>query len=69
MAVLGFDEESRRMKVISINPGHSREEIIENTGFELLWTDEPAETDPPTEEEIRILREQIDPDRYFIGRA
>lgn len=69
MAVLGFDEESRRMKVISISPGHTREEIIENTGFELLWADELVETEPPTEEELRILREQIDPDRYFIGRA
>jgi acyl CoA:acetate/3-ketoacid CoA transferase beta subunit len=52
MGVLGFDEESHRMKVLSINPGHSREEIIENTGFELSWAEEIVETEPPTEEEL-----------------
>lgn len=69
MAVLGFEAESKRMQVLSINPGHTREEIIENTGFELLWADAVVETSPPTEEELRILREEIDPDRYFIGRG
>lgn len=69
MAVLGFEAESKRMQVLSINPGHTREEIIENTGFELLWADAVVETPPPTEEELRILREEIDPDRYFIGRG
>lgn len=69
MAILGFDEESKRMKVLSVNPGHTRGEIENNTGFELLWTEELTETAPPTEEELRLLREEIDPDRYFIGRA
>jgi glutaconate CoA-transferase subunit B len=69
MAVLGFEEESKRMQVLSINPGHSRKEIEENTGFELLWAKEITETDPPNQEELRILREEIDPEGYFIGRG
>ncbi|MDA3951135.1 MAG: CoA-transferase subunit beta [Spirochaeta sp.] len=69
MAVLGFAEESKRMHVLSINPGHTLEEITENTGFELLWANDLTETPAPTEKELRILRDEIDPARYFIGRG
>lgn len=69
MAVLGYEATSKRMQVLSINPGHTRQEIQEATGFELLWSDDITETRHPTEEELAILRTEIDPDGYFIGRA
>jgi glutaconate CoA-transferase subunit B len=69
MAVLGFEEKTKQMQVLSLNPGHTREEVQEHTGFELLWAEDLTETPPPTDEELRILREEIDPDRYFIGRG
>jgi len=69
MAVLGYEEESKRMMVLSINPGYTREQVQDATGFELLWSSDLSETKPPNEEELRILREEIDPDRYFIGRS
>jgi glutaconate CoA-transferase subunit B len=68
MAVLGFDPESKRMRVESIHKGHSFEEVQENTGFELLRAPEVVETPEPTAEELRILREEVDPNRYIIGR-
>ena len=68
MAIMGFDEETKRMKVLSINPGYSREDIKSNCGFELLWADKISETDPPHADELRILREEVDPQRYIIGR-
>lgn len=69
MAVLGYDEATRRMMVLSVNPGYTREQVQAATGFELLWAPEVGETKAPTAEELRILREEIDPNRYFIGRA
>jgi len=69
MAVMGFDETSKRMKVISLNPGYTREDVQQNCGFELLWEDRLKDTKPPTEEELRILRDEIDPYRYVIGRG
>lgn len=69
MAVMGFAEESKRMMVLSLHPGRTREEVQAATGFELLWAPEVSVTSPPTEGELRILREEIDPDRYFIGRG
>lgn len=68
MAIMGFDEKTKWMKVLSINPGYSRKDVQDNCGFELLWADKVGDTDPPHEEELRILREEVDPHRYIIGR-
>jgi glutaconate CoA-transferase subunit B len=68
MAVMDFEEESKRMRVRSIYPGYSFKDVQENCGFELLQAAKIEETKPPTEEELRILREEVDPYRYVIGR-
>jgi|GEM_PF-4724678 len=41
---------------------------FDNFGFELLKAPKVAETPPPTDEALRLLREEIDPYRYIIGR-
>lgn len=69
LAVLGFDEETKRMQVETIHPGVTKEEIIKETDFELLWSPEIAESTPPTEEELHILRTEVDPNRYVLNRA
>jgi len=68
MAVMDFEPQSKRMRVISINPGYSFKDVQENCGFELLQAPKITETKPPTEEELRVLREEVDPYRYIIGR-
>lgn len=68
MAIMGFEEKSKRMKVLNVNPGYSRKDIQENCGFELLWADMITDTDPPHADELRILRDEVDPQRYIIGR-
>lgn len=68
LAVMGFDDETKRMKLESIHPGLTLEDIKNNTGFELLIKEEPKQTPPPTKEELRILREEVDPFRAVIGR-
>lgn len=68
LAVLGFDEQSKRMQVESLHPDMTFEQVQENTGFELLKAPEVGRTEPPRAEELRILREEVDPYRYVIGR-
>ncbi|NLL20351.1 MAG: 3-oxoacid CoA-transferase [Firmicutes bacterium] len=68
LAVLGFDEETKRMQVETIHPGVTKEEIIAETGFELLWSPQITESTPPTEEELHILRTEVDPNRYLLDR-
>ncbi|MBS7635290.1 3-oxoacid CoA-transferase [Candidatus Bathyarchaeota archaeon] len=67
LGVMGFDEASKRMKLLSIHPGFTLEDIRENTGFELLIREEVSVTEPPREEELRLLREVIDPAGIVIG--
>ncbi len=43
------------------------EDVQKNCGFELLKADKIIETAPPTAEELRILREEVDPERYVIA--
>ena len=68
LAVMGFDERTKRMQVESLHPGVTFEQAQENTEFELLRASEVSETAPPRAEELRILREEVDPYRYVIGR-
>lgn len=66
LALLDFDEETKRMRLLATNPGVTVEQVIENTGFELIIPEHVGQNDPPTEEELRILREEVDPERFYI---
>ena len=68
MAVMGFDETTKRMKVMSMNPGYSCQDVQDHCGFELLWADRMTETTPPTSEELSVLRNEVDPEKIIIGR-
>jgi glutaconate CoA-transferase subunit B len=68
LAVMGFDERSKRMQVESLHPGVTLQQAQENTGFELLKGAAIGQTEPPRSEELRILRKEVDPHRYIIGR-
>jgi glutaconate CoA-transferase subunit B len=63
LAVLDFEPESKRMRLKSVHPGVSADEVQEATGFELLLPDgEPPTTPTPTAEQLQLIREEIDPD-------
>ncbi len=66
LGILGYDEESKRMKLLSLQPGAKVDQVLENTGFELLLGDEITQNPAPTEKELRILREEVDKDRFYI---
>lgn len=68
MAVMGYDPDSKRMRVESVHKGYSLDDVQENTGFELLKAPEVVDTPEPTTEELRLLREEVDPNHYIIGR-
>jgi glutaconate CoA-transferase subunit B len=68
MAVLGYDEKTKRMRVESIHQGLAFEEVQKNCGFPLLKAEKIVVTPAPTANELRILRTEVDPNRYIIGR-
>ena len=68
LAVLGFDEETKRMRVESLHPGVTMEQVRASTGFEILRAANVVTTEPPRPQELAVLREKVDPYRYVIGR-
>ena len=69
LAVLGFDPHSKRMRVESLHPGVTREDLVENTGFELRFADPLVTTAEPTAAELQLLREEVDPLGRVTGRV
>jgi hypothetical protein len=62
LAVLQKDFDERPFRIVSVHPGVNADTVIERTGFEL---DVPADvpvTAEPTEAQLQLLREEIDPD-------
>jgi len=66
LGILGFDPDSRRMRIDAVHPGVSVATIREHTGFELLEAPRLAVTVPPSEDELAMLR-ALDPERRFLG--
>ncbi len=65
LCIMGYDKESKRMKLLSLNPGVTVDQVVENTGFELLMADKITHNAPPTAEELKILRTDVDPDGLY----
>jgi len=66
LATMGFDPQTCRMRLDALHPGVTVDQVLENTGFQLLLADEVRHNDPPTAQELETLRTQIDPDRLYI---
>ncbi len=63
LAVMDFHPDSKRMRLKSVHPGVTVEAVQAATGFELLHPEgEVPETRPPTDAQVRLIREVIDPD-------
>lgn len=56
LGVYGFDDETKRMKLISLHPGITVEMIQENSSFPIIILDDISITSLPTDEELAILR-------------
>jgi glutaconate CoA-transferase subunit B len=65
MGLLRFHPDTKIMFLASYHPGLSPLMVAEQTGFP-LDIEFAIETAPPTENELRILREEVDPERIFL---
>jgi glutaconate CoA-transferase subunit B len=63
LAVMDFHPESKKMRLKSVHPGTTVDQVREATGFKLLMPGGTIpETRPPSLEQVRLIREVIDPD-------
>ncbi len=62
LCVMAFDKEVKKIRLESVHPGISVDDVINNTGFELIIPETVPETEPPTKNHVFLLREKIDPE-------
>ncbi len=65
LAVLGFDDATGEMELRSLHPGVTREQVLENTGWDLRIASDLTVTPAPTDEELRLIREELDPEGAY----
>jgi len=68
LGIYGFDEGTKRLKLISLHPGVSLGEVKENSSFGILIPDEVETSPEPTDEDLRILRQEIDSAGIVLGK-
>ena len=66
LGVLKFAPTTNRMYLAEFYPGVTPEQIQDHTGFE-IDTNQAMEAEPPTLDELTILREEVDPQRLILG--
>jgi glutaconate CoA-transferase subunit B len=63
LARAGVGEELRR---VAVHPGVTVEQVRAATGWDLEVADTVATVPPPTAAELRLLREDVDPERVYL---
>ena len=59
-------DETGELVLTALHPGATAEQAIANTGWDLKAAAELRRTEPPSEEELRILREELDPQGIYL---
>jgi glutaconate CoA-transferase subunit B len=65
LGVYGFDQATGEMELRSLHPGVTVERVRDNTGWDLRVPAEVEETPAPTDEELRLIREELDPEGAY----
>jgi glutaconate CoA-transferase subunit B len=60
MAVFCFEADTSEMTLSSLHPGYTVEQIQERVGWPLCVAPDLQQTEPPTQEELRLIREELD---------
>ena len=66
-AVIGFDPQTHAATLVSVHPVVKLEDVLQDTGFPLRIPEDLPPTPLPNSNEVRLLREEIDPQRIYLG--
>ncbi len=66
LAVLRFHPETKRMQLASVHPGVALDQVVSATGFDVTPSVPVPETDPPSEAELRLIRQEVDPKGLWL---
>lgn len=66
LAILGIDPQSKKIRVEALHPGIGADQVQANTGFPIEIAPGVPATDPPTDQELDVLR-NLDPERLYTA--
>jgi glutaconate CoA-transferase subunit B len=66
-ALFGFHPETKQMMLLSIHPGNTLDDVLGTMGFAPVVPDHVPFTEPPTKDQVHLIREVIDPQRMYMG--
>jgi glutaconate CoA-transferase, subunit B len=66
-AIFGFHPETKQMMLMSIHPGNTIEDVVGTMGFAPVVPQHVPYTEPPEKEQLRLIREVIDPRKMYMG--
>jgi len=66
-AIFGFHPETMQMMLLSIHPGNTLEDVLATMGFRPCVPQQIPFTEPPETEQLRLIRQVIDPQRMYMG--
>ncbi|HBW38409.1 MAG TPA: hypothetical protein DEF89_25340 [Desulfosporosinus sp.] len=64
-AIMDFDEDSKHMRLKHLLPGTTMTDLIQSTGFQLIVPEQLEECEPPSDNELEILRLRVDLKGYL----
>lgn len=68
-AVFDFDEETRQMRLTAMMPWTSVEQVLSKMEFEPLIAGKIERMEPPTEEQLNVIRTDLDPGGLAVSRG
>jgi glutaconate CoA-transferase subunit B len=64
-AILNFDNAEREMQLSAIYPGVSEQDVRAETGWKLRRAAQLEQVSPPSVQELRLIREELDPSGMY----
>ena len=66
LGVYHFDDDGE-MRLDTLHPGHTLDDVHEAMGWQVRVSAELGETPPPSDQELRLMRDVLDPERRYLG--
>ena len=67
LGTYGFDEETGEMTLLTLHPGVTMDQVRESTGWEMRVSDDLGETPQPTDDELHLIRTELDPQGVYTS--
>jgi len=68
MCQMDFEPETKKIRLMSVHPGYSVQDILDNVMFDLIIPDDIPSTPEPTQEQIDIMH-KLDPNGIYLAKG